>query len=70
MFNTSAISNLIREGKIHEIPTIIETSKEEGMLSLNASLAEKVAQKKITKEIALNYSLNPEDLKYRMGEIK
>jgi len=63
MINTPAIANLIRENKIHEIPLIIETSAEEGMISLNRSLALLVKKREISLENALNYSLNPKELK-------
>ena len=63
MLNTPAIANLIRENKIHEIPLIIATSSEEGMMTLNQSLATLVKEKKITLENAYNFSLNPQELK-------
>ncbi len=66
MMANPAISNLIRENKIHEIPTIIETSAESGMISFNQALANLVHQKVISKEIALEYSLNPDDLATRI----
>jgi len=67
MFNNSAISNLIRENKVHEIPSVIETSGDEGMAPLNKTLVELVKTKKITKEIAENHSFNPEDLRSRLS---
>ena len=63
MLNTPAIANLIRENKIHEIPLIVATSSEEGMMTLNQSLANLVKEKKITLENAYNFSLNPQELK-------
>jgi len=63
LFNTPATSNLIRENKVHEIPLVIETSAERGMISLNRSLANLVKSKEITMEKALNYSLSPAELK-------
>ena len=63
MLKNPAIANLIRENKIHEIPMIIETSKDIGMNSLNRSLAEKVMQNKISKEMSMSYSLDPKGLK-------
>ncbi len=62
MIRNTAVSNLIRENKIHELPSIIETSMEEGMISLNRSLANLVKVKEITLKNALNYSLNPREL--------
>ncbi|MGH7568883.1 MAG: type IV pilus twitching motility protein PilT [Gemmatimonadales bacterium] len=42
---TPAISNLIREGKTFQIPSIIQTSKKLGMLTLNDALMELVEKK-------------------------
>ena len=63
MMNTPAVANLIREGKVHEIPMIIETSAELGMISLNRYLANLVRAKEVSLEAAQNYSLNPEELR-------
>ncbi|TFB07957.1 type IV pilus twitching motility protein PilT [Candidatus Atribacteria bacterium MT.SAG.1] len=66
MFANSAVNNLIRENKIHEIPSVIETSRKDGMISLNQSLYGLVVNKKISPETALKYSLNPKDLISRL----
>jgi len=58
----SAIKNLIREKRTHEIDIVIETSAELGMVSLNQSLANLVRKGEISVEVALTYSLNPKDL--------
>ncbi len=63
MINTPATSNLIRENKIHELPLVIETSIEAGMVSLNRSLSILVKRKEISLSSALNYSLDPGELK-------
>ena len=63
MMSNPAVANLIRENKIHELPLVIETSAEVGMISLNRALANLVRSKTITLENALAYSLNPSELK-------
>lgn len=63
MMNTPAIANLIRENKIHEVPLIIETSAEIGMISLNRYLANLIRAKEIALDTAQNYSLNPAELR-------
>ena len=63
MIQSPATANLIRENKIHELPLVIETSLEAGMISLNRSLAILVNIKEISLGDALNYSLNPTELK-------
>lgn len=63
MLNTPAVANLIRENKIHELPLVIETSAELGMVSLNRALAALVRDKEVTMENAMAYSLNPQELR-------
>lgn len=63
MLMTPAIRNLIRERKIYQIDLVIETSLQEGMITLNRSLADLVRKKKISLENAELYSLNPSELR-------
>lgn len=63
LLNSPAVSNLIRENKIHEIPMVIETSAELGMISLNRYLSNLVRAKEITLDAAQNYSLDPGELR-------
>jgi len=49
---TPAISNLIREGKTFQIPSIIQTSKQLGMLTLNDALLDLVEKKEISPDEA------------------
>lgn len=62
LINNSAVSNLIRERRTHEINTVIETGLESGMMDLNRSLAELVRAGEITIENARLHSLNPKIL--------
>ncbi|HVM73906.1 MAG TPA: PilT/PilU family type 4a pilus ATPase [Candidatus Paceibacterota bacterium] len=59
LINNSAVGNLIREKRTHEIDTVIETSSGEGMIDMNRSLAELVARGDISVETAYQNSLNP-----------
>ncbi len=63
MINTPAVSNLIRENKVHEIPLVIETSVELGMISLNRYLANLVRAKEIDLETAQSFSLDPAEIR-------
>jgi twitching motility protein PilT len=58
----NAVSNLIREKRVHEINTVIETSSQEGMIDMNRSLAELVRSGEITIENAYRYAFNPKML--------
>jgi twitching motility protein PilT len=63
MLNTPAVANLVRENKIHEIPLIIATSIEDGMITLNQSIAHLVRNNKVKIEDAYNFSTNVSELK-------
>lgn len=62
LINNNAVANLIREKRIHEINTVIETSSKEGMIDLNRSLSELVRAGEISVESAYLNSLNPKNL--------
>ena len=62
LMNNTAVSNLIRENRIHEIPSVIETGLEQGMIDMNRSLARLVQNGDITVENAFTYAVNPKGL--------
>ena len=62
MLGTSAIKTSIREGKTHQIESILQTSQEIGMNTLEKSLVTLIRQGRITLEMAQSYSLRPEEL--------
>ncbi len=61
-----AVQNLIREKRVHEIATVIETGLDQGMIDMNRSLAELVRKGEITAENAYLYSPNPKVLERLM----
>jgi len=63
LINNNAVSTLIRENKIHEIPAVIETSAKEGMISLNRAMVDLVRKKEISLKNAIDYSLDPGEIK-------
>jgi twitching motility protein PilT len=63
MIVNPAIRNLIRERKIYQIDLVIETSLQEGMITLNRSFVNLIRNKEISLENAELYSLNPSELR-------
>lgn len=59
LINNSAVGNLIREKRTHELNSVIETGLEQGMIDMNRSLADLVRRGEITPEDAYGRSLNP-----------
>jgi twitching motility protein PilT len=66
LINNSAVSNLIRERRTHEIQTVVETGMEHGMIDMNRSLVDLVQRGEITVENAFGYSTNPKGLERLM----
>jgi twitching motility protein PilT len=62
MINTPAISNMIREAKIAQVRSVLETSSKEGMHSMDQDLQRLYKEKMISKEEAQMYMENPEVL--------
>ncbi|MFA6392139.1 MAG: type IV pilus twitching motility protein PilT [Patescibacteria group bacterium] len=63
LINTPAISNLIRENKIAQIKTVIQTGVANGMKTMDQDLKRLYKEGLITDEIAKSYMTNPETLK-------
>jgi len=59
LINNSAVANLIREGRTHEITTVIQTSSQEGMIDMDRSLAELVRRGEVTIEHAYERANDP-----------
>ena len=62
MINTPAIGNLIRERKVGQIYSQLQTSQQEGMNTLEQCLIDLVQKGLITKEQAYDKASNPKAL--------
>ncbi len=58
MIANPAIRNLIREGKVYQIPSTIQISKKDGMQSLDQSLKDLVMEGKISREDAIRKAID------------
>jgi twitching motility protein PilT len=60
---TAGVRNLIREGKTHQIYSLIQTGGAHGMQTMDAALAGLVRAQQITMAAAESRSSNPEELR-------
>lgn len=60
MLMNGAIRNMIRESKVHQIDSVIYTSADQGMVSMDASLLALLHQGRISEQDARDYSTAPE----------
>lgn len=59
MIVNRAIRNLIRENKLHQIPSSMETGKGAGMQTMEMALKESVRRRQISRDQAMIFSNNP-----------
>lgn len=70
MVASPAVRSNIREGKVHQIDNIIQTSAEMGMMLLETSLANLINRGLIDKDVAYRYSNHPTVLAKLVGDVK
>lgn len=68
MVSTPAVRNLIREGKTHQIQSIVQTGSKFGMKTMDTSLYELVLKGLVTDEDALNHCIDREYMERLLGE--
>lgn len=66
MMANTAIRNLIRESKAHQIEAVIYSSNDEGMLLMDSSIEKLYLEGKISKYNALRYASNSDNLLKRI----
>jgi twitching motility protein PilT len=64
---TPAVRNLIREGKTHQIYSVLQTGGAQGMQTMDSALATLIRQGKITRAIAESRSTTPDELRRVLG---
>ena len=62
LITTPAVRSLIREGKVHQIYSVIQTSQKEGMKTMNQCLADLHNRGVVSFEECVNKSVNTEEL--------
>ena len=62
MLGTSAVANLIREGKVHQLPNVIRTSTQEGMETLDQALVRLYLKGTISGQSVLNVCQNRDEV--------
>ena len=68
MLVNSAIQNMIREGKAHQMDNVIFSGLSEGMRAMDGDIYRLFSEKRITKETALLFAANPDQLRKKFGE--
>lgn len=61
-----AVRNLIREGKTHQIPSMMQTSRRLGMIAMDDAIVQLYREGKITREMAAAFAQEPDTIENRL----
>ncbi|NLI55151.1 MAG: PilT/PilU family type 4a pilus ATPase [Clostridiales bacterium] len=68
MLVNSAIQNMIRDGKAHQMDNVIFSGAQEGMRTMDADIYRLYSERRIDRQTALLFASNPEQLKKKLAE--
>ena len=63
---TPAVRNLIREGKSHQLNTVMQTNKKLGMMTMDDALLQLSLENWISRDMALQYAQDPELMRNKL----
>ena len=66
MHLNSAIRNMIRESKTHQIDSVIQSYSSEGMMSMDGSIVNLYNKGRITAETAIKFAMSPEQVERKI----
>ena len=68
MHLNNAVRTMVRDSRIHQIDSVIQTSAAEGMIAMDESILRLHKAGRITTETALHCAMNPDQLQKKLGK--
>ena len=66
LHNNPAVRNLIREGKTHQITSVMQTNRKQGMMTMDDALVQLCYEAKISREMVLQFAQDQENIKMKL----
>ena len=66
MHANHAVRNLIREGKSHQLATVMQTNRKMGMIAMDDAIAQLFYEGKIDREMAVQYAQDPDGMQNKV----
>lgn len=66
MHVNSAVRNMIREGKTHQLITIMQTNRKQGMITMDDAIVELCKSGQINRDMAIHYAQDPETMQAKI----
>jgi twitching motility protein PilT len=70
MLGNPAVKSLVREGKVYQLPNVIRTHRDIGMISLDEALVSLYLKGVITGEIVLDYCNDRQEVEKLIGKVR
>lgn len=61
-----AVRNLIREGKSHQLASVMQTNRKLGMITMDEAIAQLYRENKINREMAVQFAQDPDSMKNKI----
>ena len=62
----SAVRNMIREGKTHQLITVMQTNRKTGMITMDEAIIQLYQKSVITREMALQFAQDPDTMQMKL----
>lgn len=66
LHSNNAVRNLIREGKSHQLASVMQTNRKFGMVMMDDSIQQLYTEGKISKETAVQFAVDPDAMNMRL----
>ena len=67
MHANHAVRNLIREGKSHQLMSVIQTNRKAGMITMDEALTQLYYSGRIAKDSAIEFAQDVEGMEIKLG---
>jgi len=61
-----AVRNLIREGKSHQLSSVMQTNRRLGMITMDEAITQLYQERKITRENAIQFAQDPDTMEMKL----
>jgi len=66
MMANSAVRALIRDGKSHQLVSVMQTNRKLGMITMDESITQLFQEGKITRDIAVQFAVDPDGMAQKL----
>lgn len=66
MHANHAVRNLIREGKSHQLPSVMQTNRKLGMITMDEAILQLYFEGRITKDMAIQFAQDPDGMAQKL----